>query len=207
MKIAHAFVILATAIGCSGARDESRQADIETLQKELAAEKQSSADARSELATAKQVAVMREAAERQHAREVIELTRQHAVDLKTIDKLRKQLTDLQRHLAQAPENQPKPTRRRTEQRPELSGRRWEGGGPKTTEIFSVGQRDWALAWTSNADFLSVMVYRENGDLVSLAANVQGESSDVTSLHSGPGRFYLEINSIGGNWSVGIAGAQ
>lgn len=82
---------------------------------------------------------------------------------------------------------------------------WSGSGTKSTETFEMTGREWRISWkTANeqiAGILQVIVYSESGSLVSLAANAQGEKSDVSYVRATPGRFYLDINSANVDWEI------
>jgi len=82
---------------------------------------------------------------------------------------------------------------------------WTGSGIKQTETFYVASSEWRISWqTSNiryAGILQIFVYDDKGNLVSLAANVMGESSDASYIHGGPGKYYLDINSCNEDWKI------
>lgn len=81
-------------------------------------------------------------------------------------------------------------------------RNWKGRGTKNTEVFQVATRDWVIAWDSSADFFSVTVYDANGEIVDVAASVEGQDQDSTVMHCGPGTFYLDIDGDG-PWAVRV----
>jgi len=84
---------------------------------------------------------------------------------------------------------------------------WNGNGMKETERFSVSASEWRIAWASAneriAGILQVFVYNEAGELITLAANQQGTGSDVSYVHTPPGRFYLSINSANVDWAIAV----
>jgi len=85
--------------------------------------------------------------------------------------------------------------------------RWSGSGMKQTETFSIRSSEWRISWKTTrevfagAGILQVYVYGAAGELVSLAANLQGVGSDVSYVHAQPGRFYLDISSANVDWEV------
>lgn len=75
---------------------------------------------------------------------------------------------------------------------------WEGKATKNTETFFISTREWRISWeTRPGEYgdmnFQIYIYKENGDLVSLAANVIGYDKDNTIIR-GAGNYYLEINT-------------
>lgn len=84
---------------------------------------------------------------------------------------------------------------------------WKGSGMKETEGFTTTVREWRITWsTSNEPFagagiFQIFVHKDTGEMVSLAANVQGAKSDTSIVRAPAGRYYLKINSANVDWSV------
>jgi hypothetical protein len=71
---------------------------------------------------------------------------------------------------------------------------WEGNSVKTTEPFTVNKSPWVIGWaTDGAGVFQIYLHRPNGELVSVAANVQGKGSDESYVYE-TGTFYLMINT-------------
>lgn len=77
---------------------------------------------------------------------------------------------------------------------------WSGSGIKTTETFTIRDRQWRIHWTGS-DLIQIFVYTESGDMAGLAANVVNGGSDV-SYQRGAGDYYLTINASG-TWRVKV----
>ena len=84
---------------------------------------------------------------------------------------------------------------------------WSGTGIKTTETFQITGKEWRINWTAKneqvAGVLQIFVYDKNNNLVALAANQQGEGSDVSYVREKPGSYYLTINSANVKWTVKV----
>jgi len=86
---------------------------------------------------------------------------------------------------------------------------WSGSGIKETETFRTSSREWRVRWrTSNevfagAGIFQIMVYDEDGSLVTMAANKQGTGNDVSYVCSSPGRHHLMLNSGNVDWDVAV----
>lgn len=84
---------------------------------------------------------------------------------------------------------------------------WEGEGIKTTESFETGG-EWRINWESygeafeGAGLIQIYVTKDDGTLVTIAANVQGEGSDTSYVRSA-GVHYLEIVSANTKWEVEV----
>jgi hypothetical protein len=83
--------------------------------------------------------------------------------------------------------------------------RWTGKGIKTTETFHISSNTWRISWVTrpgeNAEYglglLQIYVYRPDGSLVDIAANVgvvKGEDIN-SSVMRGSGDYYLTINAV------------
>lgn len=83
---------------------------------------------------------------------------------------------------------------------------WQGSGRTETEAFVVGEHwrvDSLFDPASTAASLQVFVYHADGRLLmTIAANTQKAGAD-TSFWAGPGRYFLKINSSGGDWKVDV----
>lgn len=84
---------------------------------------------------------------------------------------------------------------------------WMGQGIKKTESFEVTTNEWAIVWATIPvqngfpGIFQIFVYKENGDMVDMVANVVGESSDNLRMQ-GKGKYSLEINT-NQLWKVGV----
>ena len=84
---------------------------------------------------------------------------------------------------------------------------WSGSGQLETQTFRVSSSEWRVDWeaTPSGDYGSVFqvyVYRGDGTLVTLAANVANQGgTSVSYVHAPPGEFYLMMNAANVNWSV------
>ena len=83
---------------------------------------------------------------------------------------------------------------------------WQGTGGRETEEFVVSEHwrvDWLFSPQQSGGILQVFVYSaDHRLLMTLAANTQKGGSD-TSFWAGPGRYFLKINSSGGDWKVDV----
>ncbi len=83
---------------------------------------------------------------------------------------------------------------------------WQGSGSRDTEEFVVGDHwrvDWMFSPAQTGGIFQVFIYRADGRLLmNLAANNQRGGTD-TSFWAGPGKYFLRINSGGGDWKVGV----
>jgi hypothetical protein len=82
-------------------------------------------------------------------------------------------------------------------------KKWTGEGIKSTEMFhippGIPSNEWVIFWVSrpihkSGGILQIYVYRSDGTLVDIVANVTGKNDDRTVMRSGPGDYYLKINS-------------
>ena len=76
--------------------------------------------------------------------------------------------------------------------------RWEGKSMKNTETFHSSSKEWRISWNTwpseygDMNF-QIYVYKANGDLVDIAANVIGKDKD-SSIMRGIGDYYLQFNT-------------
>jgi len=71
---------------------------------------------------------------------------------------------------------------------------WQGKSTKNTETFNISGNEWRICWDTRGDgIFSITVYTSDGEMVDLAANVQGNDSDC-SIMRGAGAYYLSINT-------------
>lgn len=82
---------------------------------------------------------------------------------------------------------------------------WQGTGSRDTEEFVVGDHwrvDWMFSPAPTGGTIQVFIYRADGRLLtSLAANSRGGTD--TSFWAGPGKYFLRINSGGGDWKIDV----
>lgn len=75
---------------------------------------------------------------------------------------------------------------------------WSGSSTKNTETFHVPSKEWKISWNiqpgqyRDLNF-QIYVYKSDGTLKNVAANVVGENSDY-SIIRGSGDYYLMINT-------------
>jgi hypothetical protein len=85
---------------------------------------------------------------------------------------------------------------------------WKGNGIKTTEPFTVTKAPWKIAWTQKVSqyggVLSILIYKTNGNMESIAANSSKSGSDVSYVYN-TGTFYLEINSFNSDYTIEVYG--
>ena len=81
---------------------------------------------------------------------------------------------------------------------------WQGIGIKTTEKFQILSNEWRIRWqsktTAQAGGLAIYVHDERGDILAVAAGVQGDAADTTYLHRA-GAFYLSITSAASDYTI------
>lgn len=87
-------------------------------------------------------------------------------------------------------------------------KRWTGSGIKQTEKFEVTSNEWRVSWSATAagklqGLLVITVYDEKGEVAAFAANQQGPGAGNSYIHAGPGRYYLDINSFGLDWTITV----
>lgn len=75
---------------------------------------------------------------------------------------------------------------------------WKGSSIKNTETFTISTNTWTITWaTKPGEYgdmnFQIYVYKANGDLVNIVANVIGKNNDSTIMR-GRGRYYLTINT-------------
>ena len=83
---------------------------------------------------------------------------------------------------------------------------WQGSGSKDTEEFVVGEHwrvDWMFSPAQTGGLFQVFIYRSDGRvLMDLAALSQKGGTD-TSFWVGPGKYFLRVNSNGGDWKLDV----
>jgi len=77
---------------------------------------------------------------------------------------------------------------------------YSGSGMKTTRPFTVNS-SWEIQWEAHGMIFQVYLYSEDGQLVDVLANQQGEGKG-SSYSPKTGSYYLEVNAMG-NWEVKI----
>jgi len=70
---------------------------------------------------------------------------------------------------------------------------------RNTETFTITTHEWRIWWATFLDEegeesnFQIYVYKSDGDLVDVAANVVGKSNEFTTMR-GKGDYYLKINT-------------
>jgi hypothetical protein len=82
---------------------------------------------------------------------------------------------------------------------------WTGQGIKNTETFHIPSDSWSVIWSTSpinsyGGILQIFIYRSDGTLVGLSANVMGKDSN-NSYMRGAGDYYLKINSANHIYSI------
>ncbi|PIN87738.1 hypothetical protein COV12_02225 [Candidatus Woesearchaeota archaeon CG10_big_fil_rev_8_21_14_0_10_32_24] len=79
---------------------------------------------------------------------------------------------------------------------------FSGSGIKNTETFTIPSNEWKISWDTTERVIEgqsfqmnfqIFVYKSNGELAGLVANVVGDDAD-SSIMRGKGNYYLQINS-------------
>ncbi|HON71779.1 MAG TPA: hypothetical protein PK512_00430 [bacterium] len=75
---------------------------------------------------------------------------------------------------------------------------WEGKGIKNTETIRISSQEWRISWsTKPSEYgemnFQIFVYKADGTLVTMAANVIGEDKDSSYIR-GSGDYYFTINT-------------
>lgn len=82
---------------------------------------------------------------------------------------------------------------------------WQGSGSRDTEEFVVGDHwrvDWMFSPAATGGSFQVFIYSADGKLLmDLAASSKGGTD--TSFWAGPGKYFLRINSTGGDWKLDV----
>lgn len=97
-----------------------------------------------------------------------------------------------------------------EERDRYQVEQWVGQGMKSTKTFHVESNEWQIAWAtkpihnSGGGLLQIYVYRADGTLVGLVANVTGKSNDNSVMRSGAGNYYLKINSANVGYCITVS---
>lgn len=83
---------------------------------------------------------------------------------------------------------------------------WQGSGAKETEEFVVGEHwrvDWLFSPVQTGGLLQAFIYAADGRLLmNVTANTQKGGAD-TSFWAGPGKYFLKVNSTGGDWKLDV----
>lgn len=83
---------------------------------------------------------------------------------------------------------------------------WQGSGSRETEEFTVGEHwrvDWLFSPAPSGGSLQVFIFQSDGRLLmTIAANTKKGGAD-TSFWAGPGKYFLKINSSGGDWKLAV----
>ena len=83
---------------------------------------------------------------------------------------------------------------------------WQGSGSRETEEFTVGQHwrlDWIFSPGQSDASLQVFIRQSDGRLLAnLVANNQKGGAD-SSFFVGAGKYFLKINSSGGDWRLAV----
>ena len=77
---------------------------------------------------------------------------------------------------------------------------FSGSGGKNTRPFNVSD-EWEIQWDATGDIFQIFLYSSDGELVGVAAN-QSSSGKGSSYQPKAGRYYLQVNALGG-WTVDI----
>ena len=88
---------------------------------------------------------------------------------------------------------------------------WSGSGIKSTETFSIPPYipgNWTISWGTApinkfGGVFQIYVYKTDGTLVDIVANVTEKNIDSTVMRSGPGNYYLKINSANMRYSISV----
>jgi len=71
---------------------------------------------------------------------------------------------------------------------------WNGSSIKNTEQFTIKAPQWRISWNTTGDgIFQIYVFNASGNLVSVAANVQGNNQDASMMYT-KGTFYLQFNT-------------
>lgn len=83
---------------------------------------------------------------------------------------------------------------------------WAGKGNKQTETFEVTNHEWQLEWAATNErvigFFGVMLYKANGQYVSMPINQTGEGGGSTYVR-GAGKYYLDITAANLDWEIRV----
>ncbi len=83
---------------------------------------------------------------------------------------------------------------------------WQGQGIKKTEMFTVSSQ-WRIVWDTRAGrygsgIFAINVYNANGNMSDVAANVIGNSQDMSYQHKA-GTYYLYVIAANQSWGINI----
>jgi len=84
---------------------------------------------------------------------------------------------------------------------------WTGTGSKVTESFDVVAKEWRVNWSATSEndgvgSISVLVFNADKKLVASATGHVGKP-DVTYVHEGPGRYFVEVRAADTNWKLNV----
>jgi hypothetical protein len=84
---------------------------------------------------------------------------------------------------------------------------WTGTGSKVMESFDVVAKEWRVNWSATSErdglgSISVLVFTSDKKLVASATGHVGQP-DVTYVHEGPGRYYVEVRAMDASWKVTV----
>jgi len=84
---------------------------------------------------------------------------------------------------------------------------WTGTGSKVTESFDVVAKEWRVNWSATSErdglgSISVLVFNADKKLVASATGRVGQP-DLTYVHEGPGRYYVEVRAADVNWKLNV----
>ena len=86
--------------------------------------------------------------------------------------------------------------------------RWEGSRNGSTETFEIKSQNWRITWSLSepepgTSTFQVFVKNPQGRTLTMAANAQRAGSAVKAME-GPGRYKLEVTSLGGaDWVITV----
>src|SRR6056297_845769 len=77
---------------------------------------------------------------------------------------------------------------------------YSGSGGQTTRPFKVDD-EWEIQWDAEGMIFQLYLYNENGRMLGVPANQQGEGSGSSYKAQG-GEYYLKVNGTG-DWTIKI----
>ncbi len=83
---------------------------------------------------------------------------------------------------------------------------WQGSGSRDTEEFVVGEHwrvDWMFSPAQSGGLFQVFIYRSDGRLLMNLAALNQKGGTDTSFWAGPGKYFLRVNSNGGDWKLDV----
>ena len=84
---------------------------------------------------------------------------------------------------------------------------WTGTESKMLETFDVAGKEWRVNWSStpmpdNFGSFGLLVYTADKKLVGSATGRVG-AEGVTTVHEGPGRYYIRVTAARVEWKVTV----